>query len=128
MIAMALTCEPKVLIADEPTTALDVTFQARILDLLNELKEKEDIMITHDLGVVAETCDRAIVMYAGQVIEEATVDELFESHFHPYTRGLVLSAPQLGELKEELYVISGAQYQTSIICPKDVDLLTNVSL
>ena len=111
MIAMALACSPKILIADEPTTALDVTIQAQILDLLNELQQSEDMtimMITHDLGVVAETCHRVIVMYAGQVIEEATVEELFESPFHPYTRGLILSAPQLGDLKEKLYVIPGS--------------------
>ncbi|WP_139339515.1 ABC transporter ATP-binding protein [Bacillus dakarensis] len=110
MIAIALACNPKILIADEPTTALDVTIQAQILDLMNDLRQTEDMaimMITHDLGVVAETCDRAIVMYAGQVIEEATVEELFEAPYHPYTRGLMLSAPQLGELKEKLHVIPG---------------------
>jgi oligopeptide/dipeptide ABC transporter ATP-binding protein len=111
MIAMALACNPKILIADEPTTALDVTIQAQILDLLNELQETENmtiILITHDLGVVAETCHRAIVMYAGQVIEEGSVEDLFESPQHPYTRGLMLSAPRLGEKKEKLYVIPGS--------------------
>ncbi|OLO37985.1 peptide ABC transporter ATP-binding protein [Alkalihalophilus pseudofirmus] len=111
MIAMALACNPKILIADEPTTALDVTIQAQILDLLNEIQETEQmtiIMITHDLGVVAETCHRAVVMYAGQVIEEGTVEEIFESPHHPYTRGLMLSAPRLGDKKEKLHVIPGS--------------------
>nr|WP_328703149.1 ABC transporter ATP-binding protein [Alkalihalobacterium elongatum] len=111
MIAMALACNPKILIADEPTTALDVTIQAQILDLLNEIQEIEKmtiIMITHDLGVVAETCHRAVVMYAGQVIEEGSVEEIFDSPHHPYTRGLMLSAPRLGDRKEKLHVIPGS--------------------
>jgi oligopeptide/dipeptide ABC transporter ATP-binding protein len=110
MIAMALACNPKVLIADEPTTALDVTIQAQMMDLLNEIQESMNmsiILITHDLGVVAETCHRAIVMYAGQVIEEGSVEELFEHPLHPYTRGLMLSAPRLGNPKEKLHVIEG---------------------
>jgi peptide/nickel transport system ATP-binding protein len=96
MIAIALACNPQVLIADEPTTALDVTIQAQILDLMLELKEKLGtaiILITHDLGVVAETCDRAIVMYAGRVAEEATVAELFARPLHPYSRGLQRALP-----------------------------------
>ena len=96
MIAIALACNPQVLIADEPTTALDVTIQAQILDLMLELKEKLDtaiILITHDLGVVAETCDRAIVMYAGRIAEEATVTELFARPLHPYSRGLQRALP-----------------------------------
>jgi len=97
MIAMALACRPAVLIADEPTTALDVTIQAQILDLMLELKEKLGtaiIMITHDLGVVAETCDRAIVMYAGRIAEEATVEELFARPLHPYSGGLQRALPR----------------------------------
>lgn len=111
MIAMALACNPKILIADEPTTALDVTIQAQILELLRDLQENYNmtiIMITHDLGVVAETCQRAIVMYAGQVIEEATIEDLFEHPKHPYTRALMLSVPKLGNPDQELYTIEGS--------------------
>ncbi len=99
MIAMALSCSPQVLIADEPTTALDVTVQAQILDLLNELQERLGtavILITHDFGVVAETCRRVVVMYAGRNVEEADVEELFAAPLHPYTRGLMQSMPRLG--------------------------------
>ncbi|WP_420393940.1 ABC transporter ATP-binding protein [Acuticoccus sp.] len=98
MIAIALSCDPKVLIADEPTTALDVTIQAQILDLMLELKTKIDaaiVMITHDLGVVAETAQRVVVMYAGRKVEEAPVEELFENPSHPYTRGLMNAIPRL---------------------------------
>lgn len=98
MIAMAMSCNPEVLIADEPTTALDVTIQAQILDLMRQLQEEEKtsiLLITHDLGVVAEMCHRVVVMYAGQVVEEADVDTLFESPQHPYTQGLLASLPQL---------------------------------
>ena len=98
MIAMALSCNPQVLFADEPTTALDVTIQAQILDLMLELKQKLDtaiIMITHDLGVIAETAQRVIVMYAGRKVEEATVDQLFARPMHPYTRGLMRAIPRL---------------------------------
>jgi len=94
MIAMALACDPKLLIADEPTTALDVTIQAQVLDLMLDLKEETGaavILITHDLGVVAETCQRVIVMYAGRVVEEAGVYELFDRPAHPYTKGLLAS-------------------------------------
>jgi peptide/nickel transport system ATP-binding protein len=94
MIAMALACSPKLLIADEPTTALDVTIQAQVLKLILELKEKTGaavILITHDLGVVAETCQRVVVMYAGRKVEEASVLELFDRPAHPYTRGLLAS-------------------------------------
>ncbi len=99
MIAMALACDPKLLIADEPTTALDVTIQAQILDLLNELRERRRLallLITHDLGVVAETADRVAVMYAGQIVEEAPVRELFANPRHPYTEGLLRAVPKLG--------------------------------
>ena len=100
MIAMALSCNPKLLIADEPTTALDVTIQAQILDLMRELKEKTGaaiVLITHDLGVVAEMAQRVVVMYAGRKVEEAGVDELFAHPRHPYTRGLMDSIPRLDE-------------------------------
>ena len=99
MIAMALICEPDILIADEPTTALDVTIQAQILDLMNALKEKTRtaiVLITHNLGVVAQVCDRVLVMYAGRVIEQAPVRELFHSPRHPYTRALLESIPKAG--------------------------------
>jgi oligopeptide/dipeptide ABC transporter ATP-binding protein len=98
MIAMALSCNPKVLIADEPTTALDVTIQAQILDLMRELRDTLGtaiILITHDMGVVAENADRVVVMYAGRKVEEAPVDDLFERPAHPYTRGLLGSIPSL---------------------------------
>ena len=98
MIAMALSCDPLVLIADEPTTALDVTIQAQILDLMLELKEKTGtaiVLITHDLGVVAETTQRVVVMYAGRKVEEASVEVLFEEPLHPYTRGLMRAIPRL---------------------------------
>jgi len=98
MIAMALSCNPKLLIADEPTTALDVTIQAQILDLLNELKAKFNMavmLITHDMGVIAETAQRVVVMYAAQVVEEAPVGELFKEPLHPYTQGLLRSIPRI---------------------------------
>ena len=99
MIAMALSCNPQVLIADEPTTALDVTIQAQILHLIGELKEKFGtavLLITHDLGVIAETAQRVVVMYAGRKVEEAPVDKLFDAPLHPYTRGLIAAVPRLG--------------------------------
>ncbi|MGQ0751453.1 MAG: ABC transporter ATP-binding protein [Betaproteobacteria bacterium] len=99
MIAMALACNPRLLIADEPTTALDVTIQAQILDLMHKLKEKTGaaiVLITHDLGVVAEMAQRVVVMYAGRKVEEASVEALFEQPRHPYTRGLLNSIPRLG--------------------------------
>jgi peptide/nickel transport system ATP-binding protein len=104
MIAIALSCDPQLLIADEPTTALDVTIQAQILELMVELKEKTGtaiLMITHDLGVVAETCQRVMVMYAGRKVEEAPVGELFANPLHPYTRGLMRARPRLDEDAEE---------------------------
>lgn len=110
MIAMALVCDPKVLIADEPTTALDVTIQAQILKLMRELNTRLDtaiLLITHDLGVVAETCERVIVMYAGQIIEEAPTKAIFEDPQHPYTRGLIQSVPDMRFKKERLYSIPG---------------------
>src|SRR5262245_38334857 len=100
MIAMALSCKPKLLIADEPTTALDVTIQAEFLELLKSLREVFNLsmlLITHDLGVVAETADRVAVMYAGRIVEEAPVREIFKSPRHPYTEGLLRSVPRLGE-------------------------------
>ena len=110
MIAMALSCNPAVLIADEPTTALDVTIQAQILDLLKKLQEEMGmaiILITHDLGVVAEIADRVAVMYAGKVVEYGGVKELFHSPRHPYTIGLLDSIPRMNERKEKLSVIPG---------------------
>lgn len=110
MIAMALSCDPKLLIADEPTTALDVTIQAQILTLMKDLNKKLDtaiIMITHDLGVVAEVCQRVIVMYAGKVVEEANVQEIFKNPKHPYTVGLLQSVPDVREKKDRLYSIPG---------------------
>jgi oligopeptide/dipeptide ABC transporter ATP-binding protein len=98
MIAMALACDPKLLIADEPTTALDVTIQAQILELLNNLRRTRELavlLITHDLGVVAEVADRVAVMYTGQIVEESSVDELFARPKHPYTEGLLRSVPKL---------------------------------
>jgi oligopeptide/dipeptide ABC transporter ATP-binding protein len=111
MIAMALVCRPKLLIADEPTTALDVTIQAQILDLLNELKSELDmsvLLITHDLGVVAEVADRVVVMYAGKIAETADVVDLFEHPLHPYTRALFRSLPSIESRRTELAVIPGA--------------------
>jgi oligopeptide/dipeptide ABC transporter ATP-binding protein len=111
MIAMALACVPELLIADEPTTALDVTIQAQILDLMRNLRTKMDtaiILITHDLGVVAEMCDRVNVMYAGRIVEEAGVVELFKSPKHPYTEALIGSTPVLGEADRELTTIPGS--------------------
>tara|TARA_R110002049_G_scaffold4601_5_gene32049 strand:+ start:76877 stop:77905 length:1029 start_codon:yes stop_codon:yes gene_type:complete len=105
MIAMALSCEPDVLIADEPTTALDVTIQAQILDLLADLQQRRGtsiILITHDLGVVAGVCSRVMVMYAGRVVEKAAVNDLFETPRHPYTIGLLNSLPRFDEQKSEL--------------------------
>ena len=110
MIAMALSCEPKLLVADEPTTALDVTIQAQILELLAELQERRGmavLLITHDLGVVAEVCDRVVVMYAGQVVETGSVYEIFRDPAHPYTRGLLDSLPKVDRPGERLDSIPG---------------------
>ena len=110
MIAMALVCDPKVLIADEPTTALDVTIQAQILKLMKELNTRLNtaiLLITHDLGVVAESCERVIVMYAGQIIEEAPVHTIFDNPQHPYTKGLIQSVPDMRYKKDRLYSIAG---------------------
>jgi len=110
MIALALACKPDVIIADEPTTALDVTIQAQILDLLRSLQKEIEasiILITHDLGVVAEMADRVAVMYAGQIVELAPVHELFKNPLHPYTRSLLASIPQAGVQQNRLHVIQG---------------------
>lgn len=110
MIAIALICKPRLLIADEPTTALDVTIQAQILDLMNELKESYDtsiIMITHDLGVIAETCEKVAVFYAGQVVEETDVVSLFHKTAHPYSTGLLKAVTSLGDKGKDLYTIPG---------------------
>ncbi|MFR4998682.1 MAG: ABC transporter ATP-binding protein [Clostridium paraputrificum] len=110
MIAMGLACKPKLLIADEPTTALDVTIQAQILDLMRNIKKDFNtsiLLITHDLGVVAEMADYVVVMYAGKVVEEGGVMEIFKNPSHPYTKGLLKSKPIITERKEELYSIPG---------------------
>jgi oligopeptide/dipeptide ABC transporter ATP-binding protein len=111
MIAMALACVPDLLIADEPTTALDVTIQAQILDLMRDMKQQLGsamILITHDLGVIAEMANRVAVMYAGEIVEETSVNDLFDTPLHPYTQGLIGSIPVLGEIKERLEVIPGS--------------------
>jgi oligopeptide/dipeptide ABC transporter ATP-binding protein len=110
MIAMALSCTPKLLIADEPTTALDPTIQAQILELIRKVQQELGMAvmyITHDLGVVAETCDRVMVMYAGRIVEKATVADLFQNPAHPYTQGLLKAVPRLNGKKERLYTIEG---------------------
>ena len=111
MIAMALACVPELLIADEPTTALDVTIQAQILDLMRDMRKEMGtsvILITHDLGVVAEMAERVAVMYAGEIVEQTDVNTLFDEPMHPYTQGLIGSIPVLGEIKERLDVIPGS--------------------
>lgn len=111
MIAVALACSPQILIADEPTTALDVTIQAQIMDLIVEMNRKLNMgvmLITHDLAVVAETCNRVIVMYLGQIVEEGLVQDIFERPLHPYTKGLMASIPKLDSIKgERLHQIKG---------------------
>jgi oligopeptide/dipeptide ABC transporter ATP-binding protein len=110
MIAIALSCQPKILIADEPTTALDVTIQAQILQLINHLQEKNKmatLLITHDLGVVAESCDDVMVMYAGKIVEKTSVQQLFQNPLHPYTQGLLASVPVLGKKQSRLFTIPG---------------------
>jgi oligopeptide/dipeptide ABC transporter ATP-binding protein len=110
MIAMALALEPDLIIADEPTTALDVTVQAQVMDLLAELKREYDmglILITHDLGVVADVADKIAVMYAGRIVETAPVHDLYKNPAHPYTRGLLDSIPRLDQKGQELYAIKG---------------------
>jgi peptide/nickel transport system ATP-binding protein len=111
MIAMALACAPDLLIADEPTTALDVTIQAQILDLMRRLRTETGtaiLLITHDMGVIAEMCDNVAVMYAGQIVEYTDVNTLFEEQLHPYTEGLLAAIPVLGEVRESLAVIPGS--------------------
>jgi oligopeptide/dipeptide ABC transporter ATP-binding protein len=137
MIAMALACHPKLLIADEPTTALDVTIQAQILEEMNALKKQFNmsiLMITHDLGVVSEMADRVIVMYAGKVVEYADVKTLFKNPKHPYTQGLIASIPKMDEEVEELAIIPGTVPSAedmpqgcrfSTRCPFATDLCTS---
>lgn len=118
MIAMAMSCEPKLLIADEPTTALDVTIQAQILALMEDIRNRLNtgiLLITHDLGVVAETCSRVIVMYAGNIVEEAPVKELFTNPQHPYTEGLIASVPRLGKRLHRLPSIPGSVPDLSVM-------------
>ena len=110
MIAMALVCNPKLILADEPTTALDVTIQAQILELMKELRERVDasiVMITHDLGVIADICHNVVVMYAGQVVETGPIEAIFEEPLHPYTQALLLSIPKIGGVKQRLFSIEG---------------------
>jgi oligopeptide/dipeptide ABC transporter ATP-binding protein len=140
MIAMALSCNPSLLIADEPTTALDVTIQAQILDLMNSLKDELNtaiILITHDLGVVAESVSRVVVMYAGKAVEEADVYNIFENPLHPYTVGLLRSIPRIdlsSTKKERLQEISGVVPMPSQLpkgclfhprCPNAMDICRN---
>lgn len=118
MIAMAMSCEPELLIADEPTTALDVTIQAQILELMEDIRMKRNtgiLMITHDLGVVAEMCTRVVVMYAGRIVEEAPVKELFADPQHPYTKGLIGSVPKLGSHVKSLPSIPGSVPDLSVM-------------
>jgi len=118
MIAMALACDPDILIADEPTTALDVTIQAQILALMEDIRNRRNtgiLLITHDLGVVAETCSRVIVMYAGNIVEEAPVKELFANPQHPYTEGLIASVPRLGKRLHRLPSIPGSVPDLSVM-------------
>ena len=118
MIAMAMSCEPELLIADEPTTALDVTIQAQILELMKKIQQEEGmsiLLITHDLGVVAEMCTRVIVMYAGEIVEEAPVEVLFNNPTHPYTEGLIASVPKLGSGVKVLPSIPGSVPDLSML-------------
>lgn len=118
MIAMAMSCNPHLLIADEPTTALDVTIQAQILELMKKIQQEEDmsiLLITHDLGVVAEMCTRVIVMYAGEIVEEAPVETLFKHPSHPYTQGLIASVPKLGSGVKVLPSIPGSVPDLSML-------------
>ena len=118
MIAMAMSCNPQMLIADEPTTALDVTIQAQILELMKKIQQEEGmsiLLITHDLGVVAEMCTRVIVMYAGEIVEEAPVEELFNHPTHPYTEGLIASVPKLGSGVKVLPSIPGSVPDLSML-------------
>ncbi len=139
MIAMGLALSPSLIIADEPVTALDVTIQAQILDLLSDLREKTNaavLLITHDMGVVAETCDRVLVMYLGKIVEEAHVSDLFTQPKHPYTVGLLGSIPKVDEKREWLDAIPGTIPNPTEVpggclfsnrCPKVMDLCHNVS-
>ncbi|KDE65579.1 peptide ABC transporter ATPase, partial [Fusobacterium necrophorum DJ-1] len=118
VIAIALACNPKLLIADEPTTALDVTIQAQVLDLMNNLKEKFKtamILITHDLGVVAQVCDKVAIMYAGEIVESGSLEEIFENTKHPYTLGLFGSIPSLDEERSRLTPIQGLMPDPTIL-------------
>lgn len=120
VIAIALSCHPEILICDEPTTALDVTIQAQVLDMMNELKQKyktSTIMITHDLGIVAETCDDVAVMYAGQIVEQGTIREIFKETKHPYTEGLFNSLPKIGDKTAKLSPIKGLTPDPTIHYP-----------
>ena len=120
VIAIALACQPSLLIADEPTTALDVTIQAQVLKLINELRVREQmsmLMITHDLGIVAEVCDTVAIMYAGQIVEQGTLADIFDNMRHPYTRGLFDSLPDIGNRRAELKPIKGLMPDPTALPP-----------
>ena len=133
VIAIALACNPKLLIADEPTSALDVTIQAQVLELINNLRDKMGmslLLITHDLGVVAETCDKVMIMYAGSIVESGTVDKVYRNIMHPYTSGLFNAIPKLHEESDRLEPIKGMMPDPSDLpegcafyerCPNAVD-------
>lgn len=128
MIAMAISCQPRLMIADEPSTALDVTVQAQILDLMRKLKEETGtsiILITHNMGVIAEMVQNAIVMYAGKIMEQATVDDLFENPCHPYTESLLRSIPRLDRPQRRLSVIPGI-VPSLVSLPQDANLMIAV--
>lgn len=136
VIAMALACDPDLILADEPTTALDVTIQAQILDLMNDLKQRRDsaiMLITHDLGVVAQTCSRVAVMYAGKMVEQASTADLFADPLHPYSQGLMQSVPRITDRARELAPVSGIVPSLTALpsgcrfnprCPKAFDKCT----
>ena len=130
IIAIALACQPKLLIADEPTTALDVTIQAQVLDLIQNLKKRDNtsmLLITHDLGVVAQTCDYVAIMYAGEIVEYGTLREVYKDIRHPYTKGLMASIPNLVEQVERLQAIDGLMPDPTI-WPRAVSLQTAVNM
>jgi oligopeptide/dipeptide ABC transporter ATP-binding protein len=138
MIAMAVACNPKLLIADEPTTALDVTIQAQVLELMKRIRQRLNtaiLMISHDMGIIADICDRVIVMYAGHVVEDADVRSIFRSPSHPYTQGLLQSIPRLGGDQQRLHQIPGSVPQPGTIqqgcpfyarCPRHIDKCAEV--
>ena len=130
-IAIGLACNPRLIIADEPTTALDVTIQAQILDLMRNLKDKINssiMLITHDLGVIAEMADYVVVMYAGRVVEKGTASEIFKNPSHPYTIGLMRSKPVVGKKRLTSFTVFQVRFRTLLICRITVISVTVVSL